>query len=181
MAKAKGIPRPRIPLNAKDILNPKTIMQQTSENKPVFETEFHFFLHNLISHQNLVIPDNTDEYNNLYQREENTRREDADTTNEVEDPADLDGRVPISFNFRIPQTLIFKNGKLSEWYNINEMGNVTLRRHKEEDLKALVKEKMVDYTTPIFSAYRKPVETTNQDGKTELKIKRDLISSGRAK
>ena len=46
---------------------------------------------------------------------------------------------------------------------------------------AQIKKKLVDYTTPVFSCFRNPKTAYKEDGKFDNRIKKDIISAGRAK
>ena len=58
--------------------------------------------------------------------------------------------TPLSFNFKIPETIIVKQGKPTQWYYSNDLGQIRLR-DENNDQSA-----MFDHFSQFTSDYTKP-------------------------
>jgi len=74
-------------------------------------------------------------------------------------------RVPISFNFKIPETLLIRKGGIQRWYYSDELGVIRLHNTVKRDWHRLVETKIEDNTTPALITYRNPIIPNNANKK----------------
>lgn len=79
----------------------------------------------------------------------------ADPTYYKNQKDDYKGRVPISFNFLIPQTLLLKEGKIQRWYYSNEMNQIKIH-NEQRDWLEIMYGRTEDPTLPPLVSFRNP-------------------------
>ena len=63
-------------------------------------------------------------------------------------------RVPLSFNFKVPSTIVMTDGKPKRWYYSNEMGQLKIQNANERDWSLLVKDRLEDMCVPSMVMYK---------------------------
>ena len=88
-------------------------------------------------------------------------------------------RVPISFNFQIPDTLTVSQGEVKRWYYSTDMGQIRIH-NPQRSWYNMVTDKLDDPSTPSLITYRNLTQKEGASILNQDKILRDVMSAHRA-
>ena len=132
----------------------KNKIASSTFRKPEFQSEYEFFLHHIWSQKGYKIEDNSDEYYNLTNLQSSqSMKQNPESTKVAHRTLDVNQnqepmffkqkgeaytqRVPISFNFQVPQTLIVNKGKAVRWYYSTKLGQVRIHNTNRSLLRLI--------------------------------------------
>ena len=78
--------------------------------------------------------------------------------------------MPLTFNFRIPETVTIADGMIKRWYYSNSLGQVKIYK-PTRDIYELVRGKLDDQTTPSIIAFKSKMSEQSNPGQEAPKNK----------